>query len=152
MDLINLATMCVDCTMMTPMHCDDHAEFDTCQKTIIGQLGARITEITKIVSRCQSFVWDSWKSCSVSDLKGGSSAKSERILAKLFLQAEAYHSEHDGLQSGVGMSFVIGLCGYTIRCMIWSLLMHSLPYFVLNFNQVRNWRDYYIWLSWLRQG
>ncbi len=29
------------------------------------RLGAMITEITTIVSRCQSFVWDSRKSCSV---------------------------------------------------------------------------------------
>ncbi len=27
--------------------------------------GPPITEITMVVSRCQSFVWDSWKSCNV---------------------------------------------------------------------------------------
>ncbi len=29
------------------------------------RLGAMISEIATIVSRCQSFVWDSWKVCSV---------------------------------------------------------------------------------------
>ncbi len=33
--------------------------------TQVHRLGAMITEITTIVSRCQSFIWDSRKSCSV---------------------------------------------------------------------------------------